>query len=129
MYKLLLLPIALFSTSILATPVYKCETPSGKVIYQNQECPNPDRMQEVEILTIDPEIVETAQKKLQQDVEAQATIDAEQAEQALKQRRLVAIEKNNTTGEAVTESTQEQTNYLQNKFNRDTTVKHKPVDY
>lgn len=129
MNKFLLIAIALFSTSTFAAPVYKCKNASGQVIYQNQQCPEQAQMQEVEILTVNPSVIENAQKKLQEDLKAQAEIDAEQSAQSFKQRQLNAVEKNNTVGDTIAERTQNQTNYLQNKFNRNTDIKYKPVDY
>ena len=129
MNKFLLIFLALFCTSTFAAPVYKCKNASGKVIYQNQQCPQQAQMEEVEILAVDPSITENAQNKLQQELDEQSKIETEKATQSFKNRQLNAFETNNSLGDGVQERTQQNTNYLQNYSPRarDKSVTNAPI--
>ncbi len=72
--------------------IYKCEAGKGEIIYQDTKCSNSSTQSEVSVQKIDPNITLEAQEKLQRELQQRAELEAARNEQALKERKIQAIE-------------------------------------
>ena len=73
---------------VLRSEVFKCEAADGSVSYQQQECGVTAGQSTVEIEKIDPDRVQQAQQKLNQELQERAQLEARQAEQERKNKEL-----------------------------------------
>ena len=73
--------------------VFKCEGSKGNIVYQDKACTNAKKQSKVVLDRFDPEIVLKAQKKLNIDLKQRKELKAVRAQQALKEREILAIEK------------------------------------
>ena len=91
MKPMTIIALVLFVNTVQAQ-IFKCETGKGKIIYQDKECTISSKQSEVAVQEIDPKITLEAQEKLDRELQQRAELEAAREEQALKERKIMAIE-------------------------------------
>ncbi len=72
--------------------IFKCEMNNGKIVYQQTECTNSKKQKEIIVEEFDQDKILKAQEKLNRELEQHYQLRAAEAEQALKEREILAIE-------------------------------------
>mgnify|MGYP002150039062 CR=1 FL=1 len=88
--------------------VYKCVNNKGHVVYQDSICQGSGKQSEVSVHLIDPEVTLKAQEKLNKNITQRQQLKQRQAEQALKEREIIAIEAQARMSEKLSRTAREQ---------------------
>ncbi len=91
----------LLAISPVKAEIFKCTAANGKVFYQDEQCPKTTREKELVIEDVDPAKIDAAQKKLAEELKEFAAYKHEQARQALREREVIALERNAKANEDI----------------------------
>ena len=90
--KLFIIIAFMLTISTVQAQVFKCETNNGKIVYQQTECTNSKKQEEIIIEEFDQDKILKAQEKLNTELQQHYQMEAARAEHDLKEREIMAIE-------------------------------------
>lgn len=109
--KLITIIPVLFTASIQAQ-VYKCESETGGIQYQDTECKGKEKQSEVTIKKFDENKIRQAQEKLAEKLKKREEMEKAIAEAENRERELRALEQIGRTREKMVNATRNQTNAI-----------------
>lgn len=90
--KLFTIITFMLTVGTVQAQIFKCETNNGKIICQQTECTNSKKQEEIIVEEFDQDKILQAQEKLNTELQQHYQMEAVRAEQALKEREIMAIE-------------------------------------
>ena len=90
--KLFMIIAFMLTVNTVQAQIFKCETNNGKIVYQQTQCNNSKKQKEIIVEKFDQDKIIKAQEKLSKKIEIHNQLRAAEAEQALKEREILAIE-------------------------------------
>jgi len=102
----------LVSIANVNAAVYKCESGTGIVEYQDSPCVNAVQTKKIAVVPIDPKIIEQAQKKLAKELQEREKLEQERAEEEKIERALRATEMKARAEQDLVYETQKQTDAI-----------------
>jgi len=105
--------ILCFIVNSAQAQVYKCENANGHVVYQDSKCTRNKNQKKITLHQFDSKITQAAQQKLKQEILQREKTKAIEAERALKEREINAIEQQVKSNKALTQTAREQAEALE----------------
>ena len=96
--------LLILAVSAVNAEVFKCTDAEGKTSYQNAACPDSSQTNQIAIEKFDPEIIQSAQKKLAEELKQQAEYEHFETMRNNEQRALDALERDAQANENLAEA-------------------------